>query len=136
MPGRRRSGPRRPAAPRGSPPARGLLRARRGDSRSAAPGVKAGHRHTRPVSIVYLEEALFERQGQDGPLMTLTRPRLVLLPGDVPADAGLIESLQGDYEVVRIPDAGALKRMIEQDPGAIVLCTAQMLRQVAQSTWP
>ncbi len=68
--------------------------------------------------------------------MTLTRPRLVLLPGEAPEGAGLVESLRGEFEVVRVPDAGALKRLIDQDPGAMILCTAQLLRQMAQSPWP
>jgi CheY-like chemotaxis protein len=68
--------------------------------------------------------------------MTLTRPRLVLLPGEAPEGEGLVESLRGDFEVVRVPDVSALKRLIDEDPEALLLCTAQLLRQLSQSAWP
>ena len=40
--------------------------------------------------------------------MTLSRPRLFLMPGRVPLGTSLIESLEETFEIVRLQDAATL----------------------------
>ncbi len=44
--------------------------------------------------------------------MTLSRPRLVLLPGDSPLEASLIESLRAAFEVIETDDAASAERLV------------------------
>lgn len=44
--------------------------------------------------------------------MTLSRPRLVLLPGDAPIDTSLLETLKDSFEIIRVEDAGQLQQVL------------------------
>ncbi len=46
--------------------------------------------------------------------MTLSRPRLVLIPGDAPIEASLIEPLEEAFEIIRLDDPGQLERVLAE----------------------
>ncbi|MEE8460027.1 MAG: response regulator [Phycisphaerales bacterium] len=50
--------------------------------------------------------------------MTLSRPRLVLLPGEAPIDASLIEPLREAFEIIQLEDAGQLQQFLADASGA------------------
>ena len=50
--------------------------------------------------------------------MTLSRPRLILLPGEAPVDASLIEQLREAFEIIEIDDAGQLHQFFGDPAGA------------------
>ena len=68
--------------------------------------------------------------------MTLSRPRLVLLPGESPLDATLIDWLKTAFDVVQIDDPAALEQMAEEDADALIVCTPQRLRELSQAVAP
>ena len=49
--------------------------------------------------------------------MTLSRPRLVLLPGEAPIDASLIEPLQEAFEIIQLDDPGQLQQVLGYEAG-------------------
>ena len=60
--------------------------------------------------------------------MTLSRPRLVLLPGESPLDASLVESLRSMFDVIEMPDAAAAQRIASEEPGTLVLGPGDQFR--------
>ncbi len=62
--------------------------------------------------------------------MTLSRPRLILMSGDVPLDASQIESLQGAFEIIRLEDAATLEQVLRDEPGALVVADHDRLREL------
>ncbi|MCZ6851016.1 MAG: response regulator [Planctomycetota bacterium] len=59
--------------------------------------------------------------------MTLSRPRLVLLPGESPMDASLVESLRSMFDVIELPNAAAAQRIASEEPGTLVLAPGDQL---------
>ena len=50
--------------------------------------------------------------------MTLSRPRLVLLPGDAPVDESLIEPLREAFEIIQLDDDAQLQQFLGDAAGA------------------
>ncbi len=50
--------------------------------------------------------------------MTLSRPRLVLLPGEAPVDASLIEPLREAFEIIQLEDTAQLQQFLGDAAGA------------------
>ncbi len=70
--------------------------------------------------------------------MTLTRPRLLLLPGDPPLDPGRLEWLKEEFEVIEVDEA-ALPEALEdltREPGPLLVCTPDMVRLLRQAFPP
>ncbi len=68
--------------------------------------------------------------------MTLTRPRLLLLPGEAPLDASLVESLRGAFDVVLVPDAATAARLSREDPTALVMAPSLILPKLVSRVAP
>ena len=68
--------------------------------------------------------------------MTLSRPRLFLMPGDVSLDASLIESLEATFEIIRLQDTAALQQVLRDEPGALVVAGHDRLRELASQGPP
>lgn len=56
------------------------------------------------------------------PVMTSTRPRLVVLKGSVPLDPVQIASLRAVFDVVEVHSAQAAKKMLDGSVGGMLLC--------------
>ncbi len=66
---------------------------------------------------------LADQARPDAALMTLTRPRLLLV-GAPTLDASLVEALEPSFEVVHVRDAAEAARLAREDAGALVLVPA------------
>jgi CheY-like chemotaxis protein/GAF domain-containing protein len=56
------------------------------------------------------------------PVMTSTRPRLVVLKGALPMDAGLLQALKAAFEVIEVHSPAAAKKMLDGSVGGLVIC--------------
>jgi CheY-like chemotaxis protein len=56
------------------------------------------------------------------PLLTSTRPRLVILKGSVALDASQVQALKSIFDVVEVHSAAAAKKMLDGAVGGIVIC--------------
>ena len=66
--------------------------------------------------------------------MTLSRPRLVLMPGDAPIEASLLERLEEAFEIIRLDDPGQLERVLaELSPRAPADIAALALQHIGIS---
>ncbi|MHC4765292.1 MAG: response regulator [Planctomycetota bacterium] len=68
--------------------------------------------------------------------MTLSRPRLVLLPGETPLEASLLDWLRTAFDVVQIDDPAALNELAGDDSAALVVCAPRMLQGLRQALPP
>jgi CheY-like chemotaxis protein len=68
--------------------------------------------------------------------MTLSRPRLVLLPGDSRLESGLLDSLKTVFDVVQTDDISAIEALARDDPPPLVVCTPQMLHDLGRALPP
>jgi CheY-like chemotaxis protein/GAF domain-containing protein len=56
------------------------------------------------------------------PVMTSTRPRLVVLKGAVPLESGHIQALKSAFDVVEVHSAEAARKMLDGSVGGVVVC--------------
>lgn len=56
------------------------------------------------------------------PVLTSTRPRLVILKGSVPLEAAQIQALKSVFDVVEVHSAAAAKKMLDGSVGGVVIC--------------
>jgi CheY-like chemotaxis protein len=68
--------------------------------------------------------------------MTLSRPRLVLLPGETPLEASLLDWLRTAYDVIEIDDPAVLSQLADDDSAALVVCAPRLLRGLRQALPP
>jgi CheY-like chemotaxis protein len=61
--------------------------------------------------------------------MMLTRPRLLLLPGERPLDPNLIEALRAAFEVSEVESGAAADRLAGEDPTTLVLLPTEMIQE-------
>ena len=59
--------------------------------------------------------------------MMLTRPRLLLLPGDQPLDPSLIESLKTAFDVSELDSGAVAERLAGEDPTTLVLLPTEKI---------
>ncbi len=64
--------------------------------------------------------------------MTLSRPRLVLLPGDSPVEPSLIDWLKTQFEIVEVEDTADLARAAAESPGSLIVCSPDGLDRLRQ----
>ena len=66
--------------------------------------------------------------------MTVSRPRLVLVPGEAPLDPHLMESLRSIFEIVEAKDQAAAQQLVRDEAGAMLLCSADALAALAEQS--
>ena len=64
--------------------------------------------------------------------MTVSRPRLVLVPGEAPLDPHLMESLRSIFEIVEAKDQAAAQQLVRDEAGAMLLCSADALSALVE----
>lgn len=56
------------------------------------------------------------------PVMTSTRPRLVVLKGAVPLESGHIQALKSVFDVVEVHSPEAARKMLDGSVGGVIIC--------------
>ncbi len=65
---------------------------------------------------------LFAQMEYHDPVLTSTRPRLVILKGAVPHEASQVQVLKSAFDVVEVHSAAAAKKMLDGSVGGVVVC--------------
>lgn len=65
---------------------------------------------------------LFAQMAYPDPVMTTSRPRLVILKGAVPLDSGQMQALRAAFDVVEVHSPAAAKKMLDGSVGGMVIC--------------